>query len=310
MKTIEQLELLKLRTICGDLNVARQMVKREKTHVILTPTIAIPRNIFYELKPWERFEARVLAAGIATRKAVLSGFAAAAAMGIPYLSPTKHQFKVELTLPGTTCPSAKQRWASNYRYLYTQLPQDHISSSSGLRTTTIERTYLDILILYGPTPALAFIEAAMNKYRISTDAMIERVRSLGTNKGIKWAVALLNRAYHNVQSVFETLARVLLEDAKLPEIKSIVPQAKLRYNWPVYFPDLLINGFLIVEIDGQVKYEKNTEAVLLYERQRERELQRRGYTIIRFTPKEVRNQIVKVVKQTLRRSKANAVQAA
>jgi len=141
----------------------------------------------------------------------------------------------------------------------------------------------------------------MEKHRIHKQAMMQRVKNLGAIKGVKWALALLSRAHNKIQSVYETLGRYRLEQADLPEIVSLIPQATLREGGETFYPDLLINGFLIVEIDGDIKYEENAIGALLQERRRERELQRRGYTIIRFSPLEVEDAIVPIVRTTLQR---------
>lgn len=308
MKTLEELNAIKVRSIHRNLTTAKLKLTTKNSYIFLSATIAMPAKNYHTLVPWEKFEARVLAAGISTRKSVLSGLAAAVALDIPYLVPrSKHTRRalypttIELTLPGTTSPSSKKCWSPHYRYLYGNLPAEHITESNNLRTTTIERTFVDILKLYGPREALAFIEAAMEKYRIHKQVMMQRVKSLGAIKGIKWALALLSHAHNKIQSVYETLGRYCLEQANLPEIVSIIPQATLREGGETYYPDLLINRFLIVEIDGDIKYEENTIGVLLQERRRERELQRRGYTIIRFSPLEVEDAIVPIVRTTIQR---------
>ena len=317
MKTLKELKAIKARSIDRNLTAAKQKLESGNKHKFLSATIAIPTTIYAALTPWERFEAKVVAAGFSTRKAVLSGFAAAVALEIPFLAPnTKQQNQnihpntVELTLPGTTSPSAKHRWSPHFRYLYGNLPSEHITESNNLRTTTIERTYLDILRLYGVREALAFVEAAMERYHIGKNQMLQRVKNLHNVTATKWAIALLNRAHNNVQSVYETLGRYLLEEAHLKEITSITPQAELREGDQTYYPDLLINKFLIVEIDGNVKYQTNIIETLLQERRRERELQRRGYSIIRFSPMEVEKAIVPIVRTTLQRITQRVRQAA
>lgn len=308
MKTLKELNAIKVRSIHRNLTTAKLKLTTKNSYIFLSPTIAMAAKDYHALVPWEKFEARVLAAGTSTRKSVLSGLAAAAALDIPYLVPRSKRTRralypatIELTLPGATSPSSKKCWSPHYRYLYGNLPTEHITESNNLRTTTIERTFVDILRLYGPREALAFIESAMEKHRIRKQAMMQRVKNLGAIKGVKWALALLSRAHNKIQSVYETLGRYRLEQADLPEIVSLIPQATLREGGETYYPDLLINGFLIVEIDGDIKYEENAIGALLQERRRERELQRRGYTIIRFSPLEVEDAIVPIVRTTLQR---------
>lgn len=255
------------------------------------------------LEQWDRYTARVAAVALSTRKAVLSGFAAAAALGIRYLRPPHTQNIVELTLPGEISPSAKNNWAPKIRYLYNTLPSTHYFDQDNLRVTSIERTYLDILRLYGARYALVFIEGAMNQLKISKTQMTSLVRSLGDSPYVRKALALLQLAYDNIQSVYETLARFKLITAKISAITSIVPQARMRGQHSHYYTDLLINDWLIVEIDGECKYETNTLPVLLQERARERELLRQGYGIVRIRAVDVDKQIVAEVSHYLDNAK-------
>ena len=70
-----------------------------------------------------------------------------------------------------------------------------------------------------------------------------------------------------------------------------------------YYPDLLINNWLIVEVDGDCKYQTDTLPVLLQERARERELLRRGYGILRIRAADVDNHIVSEVTRYLDNAK-------
>lgn len=64
-----------------------------------------------------------------------------------------------------------------------------------------------------------------------------------------------------------------------------------------YRPDFLFDDFLIVEIDGKSKYAENTAAVLLRERDRERELTNMGYVFFRVYPEDVMGRLDDVLEQ-------------
>lgn len=303
MTTLDRFNLIKIRSLGRNLADNRKRATQDLGLILLTPTVGISKEDYMSLEQWDRYTARVAAVALSTRKAVLSGFAAAAALGIRYLRPPRTQNVVELTLPGEISPSTKNNWAPKIRYLYNTLPSTHYFDQDNLRVTSIERTYLDILRLYGARYALVFIEGAMNQLKISTTQMTSLVRSLGDSPYVRKALALLQLAYDNIQSVYETLARFKLITAKISAVTSIVPQARMRGQHSHYYTDLLINDWLIVEIDGECKYETNTLPVLLQERARERELLRQGYGIVRIRAVDVDKQIVAEVSHYLDNAK-------
>ena len=303
MTTLDRFNLIKIRSLGRNLADNRKRATQDLGLILLTPTVGISKEDYMTLEQWDRYTARVAAVALSTRKAVLSGFAAAAALGIRYLRPPHTQNIVELTLPGEISPSAKNNWAPKIRYLYNTLPSTHYFDQDNLRVTSIERTYLDILRLYGARYALVFIEGAMNQLKISKTQMTSLVRSLGDSPYVRKALALLQLAYDNIQSVYETLARFKLITAKISAVTSIVPQARMRGQHSHYYTDLLINDWLIVEIDGECKYETNTLPVLLQERARERELLRQGYGIVRIRAVDVDKQIVAEVSHYLDNAK-------
>ncbi len=307
MTTVNNINLIKLRSLGRNLAENRNRASGELGLVVVAPTVAVAKREYLALKPWDRYTVRVMAVATSTRKAVLSGFAAAAAMGIRYLRPPQTNYQVELTLPGKTSPSAKNNWGTKIRYLYGSLPKEHYINHNNQRVTTIERTYVDILRLYGARYALIFIEGAMDQLGISKSEILARVQGLGDSVWVRKAVALLRLAYGNIQSVYETLARFKLVNARIPGIVSIVPQARIRCGRATYYADLLINNWLIVEVDGGCKYETNTLPVLLQERQRERELLRQGYGLLRIKAAHIDESVVKEVTRYLKN--ASRVQA-
>lgn len=97
----------------------------------------------------------------------------------------------------------------------------------------------------------------------------------------------------NAGSALESHARVLLVLSDVPGIESIAAQAAIRdpATGETYYVDLLINGWLIVEIDGDVKYDGETygrtDDVIRAERSREKALQNTGRVVVRVSdPRE------------------------
>lgn len=292
MTITDDYPLIKLRSLGRNLKENRRKALNDPSMMVLTPTMAIETKTYNQLKPWQKYHMRVAAVAASTTKAVLCGIAAATMLGINHLKPPHHHHTVELCLPNTTSPSSKKLWAPQIRYLYGNLPEEHYEIADDIRTTTIERTYVDLLRLYGARCALIFAEAAMHQKKISKREFVTQVSELGDSRWIRAALALLKKAYDNIQSVYETIARYKLTTANIKQITSIVPQAKLPDPGQIYIPDLLINNWLIVEIDGDSKYENDPLRTLISERRRERELLRRGYGILRFKAKEVEARVV------------------
>lgn len=299
MFTDAQKDFIYLRSLSRNLMQAKELASRSCSVVTLSSTVAMPMRSFANLKRWQQFETRVLAVAHSTKRAVLCGVAAAAAWGIPYLMPSRNFNMVELCLPGSTSPKAKSRWQPGTLYRYGTLPAEHITTVNGMRVTTIEHTFIDLLRHFGELNALAFIEAAMYKFSLSKAKILRNLLSMRNIDGRSRAIALMKSAREGIQSIYETVARFSLEKAHLPGVSSIIPQAILPEPGQIYIPDLLIDGWLIIEIDGAAKYQQNPTVTIMAERERERLLLRRGYTILRFSPREVWHDLVPTVQNLL-----------
>ena len=91
-------------------------------------------------------------------------------------------------------------------------------------------------------------------------------------------------AIANSGSAYESLARGLLIEAG---IGPVVAQAQIER----YFADLLVQGWLIIEIDGEIKYERdNAGEVWKKEFSRQKRIGNKGYVILRFESKLLREQ--------------------
>lgn len=276
----------------------------EYTHVQLTRQWWTPRLPYEQASFFRRFDLHISAVSAATKTAVLTGLAAACIHGVPILNKGRRVI-VDLTLPGSDGPPPKTQHPEIVRYRYAKLSASDIAKVRGYRVTTIERTFVDICALHEEVEALAFLEAALRRgyHR-------DLFQSYLNQRKIQWGIAkaqrVLDQALYGIDSVHETHARYLLA-AAFPTC-TIVPQAEITsgnaYNYRV---DLLLDDYLIIEIDGRIKYTEaftsrnnTTVAKVLWDQiHRQRCLQDHGYHVLRFFPDELEEMLVAQVAKIL-----------
>ncbi|WKD57286.1 hypothetical protein CAPI_03630 [Corynebacterium capitovis DSM 44611] len=112
------------------------------------------------------------------------------------------------------------------------------------------------------------------------------------------------------QSALETVGRHALIEAGIPGFRSIRGQVPFEYQDLAAVPlsgrmDLLINGFVCVELDGRSKY--TSDFISAEERMREKFILNAGYLLIRATWKDVwRGTLVTNVANALQRVRSLA----
>ncbi|MDR7353669.1 hypothetical protein CFELI_11285 [Corynebacterium felinum] len=251
----------------------------------LAPTRAINFPTFSALKPSTQNLLRCYAVASTTRSAVLTGRAAACVLGIPFITNTKTLPTIHLTLPGKMKPPAQNKRNKHATYTSRLLPETDIIEENGIRTTTITRTFVDLVALETDEDiAMTFIEAAFHTKRITKNQALYELKNMPAIHGKPRAHQLLKTARTNSESLYETKARRLIEHAQhyIPEITSIDTQVIVNS----YRIDIVVNGFIAVEIDGRFKTRNNLNA-LENERFREKHIQNHGYIIIRYHPDEI-----------------------
>lgn len=275
----------------------------------LTKTVVIDRRRFAELKPWEKGEAKAAAVGLSSRYAVVGGLSAARLHGIDILGPDD---TVELMLPGGRRPSGKSKWPKGTVFRGCVLPGHHIHTDHGIRVTTLIRTAADITRYHGELHGVVCFDSLFRKHpelsKQQVTVMLREFRKFHGLAKVKKALAL---SITNSGSVPESHARYLLQTL-VDEVTTIEPQAEIliRQHERIYHVDLLINGWLVIEIDGRVKYDGATygiiEDVVLSEREREKAIQNEGYVILRISPQQLRPEassripFLELVRQALR----------
>ncbi len=101
------------------------------------------------------------------------------------------------------------------------------------------------------------------------------------SRGIAHARQALRWAHSAVESPYESFFRAYLIES-LPHLRWEA-QSQIGH----YRADFLIEGRLIVEIDGAIKYQERPAEAIRAERQREKWLLQQGYTVVRFSPQEL-----------------------
>lgn len=254
--------------------------------MFLTAEVAMPIEQYAGLPPWEQATARAAAVALTVDSAVVVGSAAARLHGIHVLE--WGQPHVDLMLVDGKQPKARSAWARGVNYRYGNLPADRVFEEHGLRVTRINRTLRDICSYEGLTAGVVALDSARHNWpdvpiEQWRDGMLEGPRFKGAAI-VREAVAL---SIPNSGSAYETCARLLL--LGLPGITSIVAQAEFidEETGKTYYVDFLINGWLILEVDGDVKYDGvtygKTDDVVREERRREKSLQNQGKVVVRVT---------------------------
>ncbi|AIT59904.1 hypothetical protein [Corynebacterium doosanense] len=266
------------------LSDVEQLTKiRNGTYLKLTDEVAVDRVAFGKLKRWDQLAARAAAAGLTADKAVVSGVAAARlwGLGVRGYDPT-----VDLTTMKAKAQSPKH-WPPNVRYRSTHLNPGDFIEDNGLRLTTLGRTVADITRWHGFVDGVIAIDSARHRYQnVSFAVLRESALGLGPFHGRALVRRVLDLSRPDIDSPLESWARALLIEAGVGV--EILTQVEIRGTdgSRYYRVDLLIDGWLIIEIDGAVKYDgetfgETTAEVLRAEREREKYLQNEGYVFLR-----------------------------
>lgn len=267
---------------------------RDGTLRKLTAEIAIDSAVYRELPPWDKAAARAFAVGMTMDKAVIGGQAAARLWELATLEVEKH---VACYLPSGGTPSSPRTWPVGVIYRYGYLDPKDVRESHGVRVSSLMRLLLDVAHYDGLHAAVVVIDSARRKYpELTRGELYRRLDGYRRYRGLRVLRRAIELSVSNSDSAQETRARLILQEANLPGITSIKPQ--VRFNRDAtggfYLVDFLINGWIIVEIDGRSKYKAGgpgeLESALMAERDREKFFTNRGYVVLRIEPKQLNGQ--------------------
>lgn len=273
----------------------------------LAPQVTVDAQAYTSLPVHEQTRLRCLAAALSAHRAVLAACSAARVHRLWVLS-ARGEEDIELALAGGTAPPNAQV-PPGWRYHKMKLPPgDIVSVSEGdtsVRATSPARTVVDLARLHGFVRGLVAADSylARGYERAALEAVAGRLK--GT-RGIGQARQVIAAAIGVSESPYESLARGLLIHSGLAQRHRVEPQARIG----AFRVDLLIDGWLVLEVDGAAKYDGQTygravEDVIRSERDREVYLQNQGFVVRRVTPRQLFSdyaEFMEMLTTTLRRA--------
>ncbi len=285
-------ELAQWRARCGELRAGLVSTRRPATLFRAGERWGYPLEAWSQLPDHDRQWLEVVAAGKGSTGSILVGRSAARVHGM-WVFPLGHE-TVELSLRGGG--SSPGRCAHpRYTFRHSRLRGSEIREVNGLLVTSAIRTFADIARYHGFAEGL--VAADWLRFRgLDADRLHREITDMGRLKGIGTVRRCAEYSTPVVDSGSESLARGLLITEG---IGPLTPQ----YTIGGYRVDLLIGGWLIIEIDGAVKYRgPDAEAVRQREFNRQKEIANRGYVFLRYSPEFVRrtpHRFIAEVRETL-----------
>lgn len=248
------------------------------SHRILDTSIIFPETCWRELKYHERQWLRVEAAALMSRQAVLVGRSAARMHGMWVISTTEEPVELCLLSRGSS-PSRSGRKGILFRRMV--LREDETSLRDGHRVTTGFRTLADIARHHGLVEGL--VAADYLRRRGFTRALLEQeTRQLGRLKGIAVVRECIRHCVDDSDSPYESFARALL-------IRAGIGPLFTQFEVAGRYADLCVDGWLLIEIDGDVKYQgPDAERARQEEFERQKRIANRGYVFLRYSPSYLR----------------------
>ncbi len=257
--------------------------------VKLSATKYIPAADWARLKRFQQEYLKCYAIATAAHRAILVGRSAARVAEL-WTLPLKTEV-VELAHTAGRPPSTKQ-WppAVIYRHMavpeidYKQFLSKDGTGKSLIRMTTVERTIADVARLHGIRHGVVALDSWLKGTTVmNTQVQLERLEStinrLAGKKGIATARRALTLSSRLSESPYESLFRIILFE------HGIKPQLQM---WIGYHTRVdLLWGQLIIEIDGEQKFEDVPHKTVMKQLKRENWLKEQGYEVLRLFPSEI-----------------------
>lgn len=250
----------------------------------IAPWVAVPTATWRQWVRHKQQFAKVVAAGWSTHRAVLIGKSAARLWGMWVIS--REGEEVELAVPSGSIPP-RRLTPKGYRYRRVKSLQESTVSIAGVRATNPARTCLEIARLHGFPDGLVATDSALRQHDVTTYDLREELAKMQRTRGQAAMRKVIEHAYGGSESPYESYLRALIIER--------FPQAKIEPQKPLlgkYRADLCLDGWLVVEVDGDAKYDgtygKEPVHVVKQQIKRQRALENRGYVVLRFGSSEVK----------------------
>lgn len=233
--------------------------------------LGFPQSVMHALAPHEQELVLVMGAGLSSRGAVLVGRSAAVLHGMWVLA--CDQAGVEVTIPSRGASPSR----SGVIFRHVRLRAWQITEIEGIRVTSAVRAFVDIARYRGFAEGLIAIDWL--RYRgVELGDIAAEIRAMGRFKGIGIVRLCYEHSCSLSDSPYESYARALLIEHGITGIEVQVEVGGYRV-------DILLDGWLVIEIDGRSKYRGGDG-----ERERQREFERqkaianKGYVFLRYSP--------------------------
>ncbi|MDU1462444.1 MAG: DUF559 domain-containing protein [Corynebacterium sp.] len=250
----------------------------------IAPWIAVPTATWRQWVRHKQQFAKVAAAGWSTHRAVLISKSAARLWGIWVIS--REGEEVELAVPSGSVPP-RRLTPKGYRYRRVKSLQESTVSIAGVRATNPARTCLEIARLHGFPDGLVATDSALRQHDVTTYDLREELAKMQRTRGQAAMRKVIEHAYGGSESPYESYLRALIIE-RFPQVK-IEPQKSLLGK---YRADLCLDGWLVVEVDGDAKYDgtygEAPAYVVKQQIKRQRALENRGYVVLRFGPSDMK----------------------
>ena len=249
-------------------------------------------NKYIAVSDWKRLRQheaeflRCYAIGAGSRSSVLVGRSAAMIHGMWTLP--QRDAPVLLAHPR---PMSKKHWTPGANYIAAQVPQiDVIQFTPGgttdtLRVTSAARTAIDVARIHGVRHGVVAMDslfamlptqAEKNNVRAEMEAVAGRLRG---KRGIDKARQAIAWSSMRSESPYESVLRVMLREHGVKVQEQMWIGKYVR-------PDLLWDQ-LVIEVDGESKFDEDPKQAALDQLQRENWLRAQLYECVRFNPRDI-----------------------
>ncbi|QTH59384.1 hypothetical protein J5O04_11380 [Corynebacterium hindlerae] len=261
----------------GDYSFWRDI--RTKNKIQIHGHIFADRDAFLALPPWERSRIRALACGYSSEIAVVCGLSAARLWKLPVIP---HTTPTEMALPLKKRSPRKSVWPPRTVYRNAFLPTECIIRFTKFSVTTPARTVIDTARWHDFATSLAVADGFLRNHGTRKHLLRELDR-IGRAKGSAQARRVIDSATPLSMNAAESWARAQILESHL-RLSSLKVQAEIWAEGQQHFADLLINNWLIVEVDGDQKYSGRYGSELeitAEELRREKRLKNKGFEFLR-----------------------------
>ena len=250
----------------------------------IAPWVAVPTAAWRQWVRHKQQFAKVVAAGWSTHRAVLISKSAARLWGMWVIF--REGEEVELAVPSGSVPP-RRLTANDYRYRRVKSLQESTVMVAGVRATNPARTCLEIARLHGFPDGLVATDSALRQHDVTTYDLHEELAKMRRTRGQATMRKVIEHAYGGSESPYESYLRALIIE-RFPQV-NIEPQKPLLGK---YRADLCLDGWLVLEVDGDAKYDGTYDEapahVVKQQIKRQRALENRGYVVLRFGPSEMK----------------------